>query len=160
MILKSSYFDNAHTNPHPLHSPSTMSSSHSVNHLLGSDAKLSEESHERSEAPERAARCRARGNASLSNVSGRWRGIAFCGASGWCANPASGGGRACFQGRPERAAPDGALYGARRMEGGTRKQAHRAASMGAPLFSDCSLTDYQHRRRKLQMSNCRNEVTL
>ena len=68
--------------------------------------------------------------------SGRWRDTAFCGASGWCADAASGGGRACFQGRPERAAPDRALYGARRMKGGARKQAHRAASMCVPLFSD------------------------
>ena len=68
--------------------------------------------------------------------SSRWRDTVFCGASGWRADAASGGGRACFQGRPERAAPDRALYGARRMKGGTRKQARRAASRGVPLFSD------------------------
>ena len=39
-------------------------------------------------------------------------------------------------GPPFKAAVVGALYGARRMEGGTRKQARRAASRGVPLFSD------------------------
>ena len=60
------------------------------------------------------------------------------------ADAANGDGRACFQGRPERASPDGALYGARRMKGGTRKQARRATSMGVPLFNDALPSDRQY----------------